>query len=374
MVTQCAFCGSGGKMTREHVFGQWVSRIGLDTSPARHRAGPLNRVPRDLGAHAPFSQTVKQVCAPCNNGWLSRIEDLARRALTPAIMGQPQPLAAGDRAGIAVWIQKTALTAMLVSNPAQRSAGYGLPHAEYVSLYENRDRRQPSGAARFWIGRFDNSDGYSGVRVVPLMFNSPERIELTKLGRPVCYLTTIVLGDVILQGLKFTEPGMDVVVSNAPGMSLLWPSQISFALDGGRSFSKPTYLSLANGEALDTNVLGLALSPWKKATELPPSTLIDGRVRVPSACGEHFLSYPVELLRRAGAGRYFAFVATCDCPISYLLEMGPHSIKYKAAGSETEIKRMYDDISGSEDSVADWVGELACREIGHNVSGLPWSS
>lgn len=39
MTDSCAFCGSTGPLTREHVFGQWVSKVGLDLSPVRHMAG-----------------------------------------------------------------------------------------------------------------------------------------------------------------------------------------------------------------------------------------------------------------------------------------------------------------------------------------------
>ena len=31
-----------GKLTAEHVFGNWLSRIGLDLEPVPHGAGPLN--------------------------------------------------------------------------------------------------------------------------------------------------------------------------------------------------------------------------------------------------------------------------------------------------------------------------------------------
>ena len=40
----CAFCGRTGKLTSEHVLGDWLSRIGLDLDPVAHAAGPLNRM------------------------------------------------------------------------------------------------------------------------------------------------------------------------------------------------------------------------------------------------------------------------------------------------------------------------------------------
>lgn len=93
MPESCAFCGSVGPLTREHVFGQWVSRTGLDLTPMRHHAGPLNALPRDMGEQPPFRQTVKSFCASCNNGWMSNLETVAQRVLTPLILDEPGTIA-----------------------------------------------------------------------------------------------------------------------------------------------------------------------------------------------------------------------------------------------------------------------------------------
>jgi hypothetical protein len=74
----CTFCGFTGKLTQEHVLGAWLSTIGLDLRPTPHVTGPLNRIGRDLGVRPPFRQTVG-ICGPCNNGWMSRLEDVAKR-------------------------------------------------------------------------------------------------------------------------------------------------------------------------------------------------------------------------------------------------------------------------------------------------------
>ena len=59
MPASCAFCGFTGKLTGEHVFGDWLRRIGLDLDPVAHLAGPLNRIGRDLGLTPPFIRTVR---------------------------------------------------------------------------------------------------------------------------------------------------------------------------------------------------------------------------------------------------------------------------------------------------------------------------
>lgn len=130
-----------------------LSRIGLDLAPVPHGAGPLNRIGQELGVRPPFRQTVR-VCGGCNNGWMSHLETVARRVLTPFILGEAGQIETDDAGAVAAWVQKTALTAMLISSDAQRSAGYGLPPSEYRGLWTGRAAMQPLPASQFWIGRY----------------------------------------------------------------------------------------------------------------------------------------------------------------------------------------------------------------------------
>lgn len=149
----CPFCGFAGKLTNEHVFGNWLSGIGLSPASVPHAAGPLNRIMQDLGVRPPFRQTVG-VCGSCNNGWMRDLELVAQRVLTPFILGTSGQVELDDAGPIAAWVQKTALTALLVSSEAQRNAGYGLPRSEYHDLWAIRTAMQPLPASQFWIGRY----------------------------------------------------------------------------------------------------------------------------------------------------------------------------------------------------------------------------
>jgi hypothetical protein len=127
MPNSCAFCGSTQPLTREHLFGKWVSKIGLDLSPASHHSSALNGLPRDLGVQPRYRLQVKNFCAACNNGWMSKMEKAAQRVLTPLILGNPGKIALEDQGIIAMWAQKTALTAMLVSSDEQREGDTAWP-------------------------------------------------------------------------------------------------------------------------------------------------------------------------------------------------------------------------------------------------------
>jgi len=93
-MASCAFCGFTGKLTGEHVFGDWLTRIGLDLEPVEHGAGPLNRIGRSFGAHPPFRQKVKDVCADCNNG-----DEPVGSRRTTGLDGVHHRRAGGDRGG-----------------------------------------------------------------------------------------------------------------------------------------------------------------------------------------------------------------------------------------------------------------------------------
>lgn len=205
----CVFCGSAGVMTGEHVWGDWLARIGLALDPVAHTAGRLNRLGRDMGTHAPFRQKVRDVCGECNHGWMSRLEVVAQRTLTPFILGTAGTLNPNDHGSVAAWAHKTALISMLVSSEQERAVGYGLPDSEYHALYAVRDSNTPL-AGQFWIGRYGGSR-FASVHVTPvaIRFDGPAEPEL-----PQGYVMTIVVGQLLIQGIRFTTPTLAVPVDN----------------------------------------------------------------------------------------------------------------------------------------------------------------
>ena len=130
-------------MTGEDVLGQWLQRIDLDQSPVPHGTGWLIQIGREIGTRPPYRQRIRDVCMQCNSGWMSRLENTARRVLTPFILGTGGVVDGADLGAIAAWAQKTFLTAMYVSTADDRAAGYGLPASEYRELYEVGDEQKP---------------------------------------------------------------------------------------------------------------------------------------------------------------------------------------------------------------------------------------
>jgi hypothetical protein len=365
MTDACAFCGSIGPLTREHIFGQWVSKIGLDLSPVQHMAGPLNGLPRDMGKQSPYRQMVKDFCSFCNNGWMSRLEDTARRVLSPTILGEPGEISAQDQPAIAVWAQQTALTAMLLSSKEQRSRGYGLPRSVYTTFYECQTRMEPLVASRIWVGKYEGTAGFSAIHVTPLAVCIPG---IAEPDRPQCYAMTIVLGKLALHGLVFTTTALEIDVTMNLGMPQLWPPQGPVRWPTGQPCTEEAFHRFANGKMLRSAVENVNIRPWTPATELPQSVIQDGKVHVPALCGKHSYFYPKVVLADAFRGKFYAFATGCECPQAYLIQTEADGAHCKAVGTVEGISGMYEDLPGAEVVIHDEGGSFVCKRL--SVAGV----
>lgn len=265
---------------------------------------------------------------------------------------------------IALWVQKTALTGMLVSSKEQRDAGYGLSPSEYTALYEQRDLGRPREGSRFWVGRYEGQTGFWAIHVTPLAVRLPGVAEPDV---PQCYLMTVVVGELVLQGLRFTTPALEVEVTNGLGMSQLWPSHAPVSLPAGQPCTETVFLGFAGGRFLRSTVEHVELRPWTYATELPQSAIVDGKVRVPALCKKHFVYYPIGLLKEAVRGRFYAFMTACECQTAYLIQTEFDGAHCKAAGAADGIGQMYEDLPGDEFVWTDATGDFVCKEAASSI-------
>ena len=84
-------------MTREHIFAQWLVR----------RVHGARLIPSSATADERIARVTASVCADCNAGWMSVLEDSFRRA----IYGRPRvgTLQAQDRVILSRWFTKSAV-------------------------------------------------------------------------------------------------------------------------------------------------------------------------------------------------------------------------------------------------------------------------
>lgn len=79
-----------------------------------------------------FTKKMKVVCAPCNNEWMSGMEDAVKPLLTPIIKGEAVTLEAGDLELIARWA-----TLKAIASEHDRRNTEVTPQAERTAFMAN---------------------------------------------------------------------------------------------------------------------------------------------------------------------------------------------------------------------------------------------
>jgi hypothetical protein len=138
MANACVFCcDASRRLTDEHVFGDWVSRLyAAQAGPEGFHgkaqifdeAGNL----KEFSA-VPFQQKVKIPCERCNTGWMHELEDGVIPFLKPMLLGQAVRLRPESQKLLAFWCVKTVLV-MDHLHPHARI----VPDAHFHELYKYR--------------------------------------------------------------------------------------------------------------------------------------------------------------------------------------------------------------------------------------------
>jgi hypothetical protein len=341
------------------VLPDWLTGIDLDLTPSGHQFGRLNRVPRQWSAR-PFTTTVKMVCSACNSGWLSELEGAVKPVLQPLILGEARRLPDDDQALIAAWTCKTALVSLLQHSQDDRRDGYGVPPGEYTALYEQRDRREPLPFSHYWTGSYTGSRAFS-IWITPFVIEavgaeSPPDI-------PSGYAMTVALGKLIVQGVRFTEPALQVELATTWGFLDIWPPTDTFPWPAVGVADDATLDRMNRAQTLVSQTKGVRLSAYKPATELPASAL-DGRlIRLPLYCGKHEALYPAALAQRTlRTGRHYVFLSGCECPYGYIIRTEADGAHMKRWGEPAAIEAAYEDWPGEEFVIEDDHGVFYFKE------------
>lgn len=163
----CMFCGRIGQMSKEHAWSQWLGRdievdsaqTTLTTGFARTGEGLLSKTPnRHVTKKASVLTTrVREVCAPCNNGWMSRLETAVRplleRLWAPSYPFCRTTVGVDDAAVLAAWATKTAWVREKAEGPTLTST---------PQMRRNlADTRLPPDLTTVWFARFDGSNEFA---------------------------------------------------------------------------------------------------------------------------------------------------------------------------------------------------------------------
>jgi len=227
MARQCAFCGSTGNLSKEHVWPKWAAEhlSGNDDTFTVYRqfeGDGFERQDPQRWDHKPFDLTVKAVCKPCNNGWMASLEVTAKNALfESAFAGRGRLLHGVGQRTLAAWALKTAMMVEQTNAEAMR----GIPRAEYAHLYE---RGEPSAQVRVWVA------SYVGSQAVALGLPFGKDVDMDagpdpKRGERDVWGSTVLFGPVVFQVIGTGVPGLlDMLELGTPNTYRLWPYQRSF--------------------------------------------------------------------------------------------------------------------------------------------------
>lgn len=146
----CIFCNSVGKLTKEHLWPDWMSAYlpndpsAKNISVVHEGAGKQQRtlVRENERPGAVHTRTLQAVCANCNNGWMSRLETEAKPVLLGLIQKDQTRLTSTAAATLAVWtamkaiifehnVKGTALTPLVDRNALYTA--HKIP--DYMSIY-----------------------------------------------------------------------------------------------------------------------------------------------------------------------------------------------------------------------------------------------
>jgi hypothetical protein len=201
---RCIFCQEKAKLTKEDFFPEWfrelypappesqnsrlnaeVSRFERDENTGKMVAiigpGKLAR-PGDLA-----DQTLRIVCANCNNGWMSRLQPAAKPHLMPYIEGRWSSPSRTTRKILSSWATMFAMVVEFANEPSAV-----VPPIEREVFM--RDLHPPIGS-KILAGRLAGDLPYwFHQRTWHLTLDSNE-----DPGRPNARLTTITLGHLLLQ-------------------------------------------------------------------------------------------------------------------------------------------------------------------------------
>jgi hypothetical protein len=180
---------------------------------------------------------------------------------------------------------------------------------------------------------------------------------------PQGYLMTIVLGQLLLQGVRMIAGGLELTAGTKQNMPRIWPRVAAARWPAGDPVDDGFYQAFALGRHLQVKEPHVNLRPWKPATDLPASELAGDMIELPTSCGKHVAYYPTILVNEAMCGRFYAFVVSCDCGIAYLIHTERDGAHCKAGGDPRGIAERYDQLPGAEDSFTNGSVTFVCKSL-----------
>jgi hypothetical protein len=179
--------------SKEDAWPKWLLRklaapsgVRVDAERGRAKLPPWRQA--DAGV------LVKHVCAPCNNGWMSRLESLAKPTVEMLLDEPACALDVAAQSGLAAWATKSAMVFEAVR----------LPEKEWFYSAEDRAAMKRShdipSRTNVWLGPILDLNGFFAA--ASDMSEAPPAVAHQVRG----YVTTMAFGSVALQVATLRGP------------------------------------------------------------------------------------------------------------------------------------------------------------------------
>jgi hypothetical protein len=224
-MANCIFCkgrfGRERKRTTEHAFPKWIGELlhagDEQGSHLIYKSTSTGLASKDVGYRSPFTDTVRQVCEPCNNGWMHELEDASKAILARMILGGSRDLRYWRQVMVAAWAIKTAMVLDFLSSDNRAFSD---------DLLESfHETQRPSLWQQVWIGSYADGSPHtlSCSRAVRTEDDgpSPKQIDLYTVTFSVGQLAFHIVGH---------SPGPDVLRRQVPkalqsSLIPIWPPE-----------------------------------------------------------------------------------------------------------------------------------------------------
>jgi hypothetical protein len=220
-VRECIFCG-GGPLTKEHVIPAWLSTVlpGEGSFEVERLLEPAAGGSSEHGWSAPaLNLTARCVCAGCNNGWMSDLEDSVRPLITPMINGRACSLSRDDQTALALWLAKT----VAMCEQAVPGDGDVIPSTWHKALYE---ARLPPAGVWAWLARYRGGEFRGSVVRSAQWYIHPLRLTSSR-GDEAGLSVVLSLGQLVFQFMAvFADDPEAIAFSKEAPFLQLWPEPL----------------------------------------------------------------------------------------------------------------------------------------------------
>lgn len=226
---RCVFCGTEGvKLTKEHIWSDWIRRTLSEEQRSvrlRHDVRDSKRGPIRNYSSRLFTLTAKDVCEPCNGGWMHDLEGAVRPYLVGMLHGDFRHLDERGQEIVAAWFTLKSLMAHRTFPRPDL-----IPERHYHALYAIRGAHQPPAGTIVAIGKtaWTNGRAQAGYfRTNGLYWHGLEGV--APPGQEANgYIATFSVLDVVGQVVRLYDDRMAVGVQREDFLRPIFPSRGPF--------------------------------------------------------------------------------------------------------------------------------------------------